>query len=73
MDCLFAVVNTKRCQELRYAVVPLLEHSVLTKAIILFKVVPVHAMMTCGRVDVYLYSFLTLTLGGVFIFNVAVT
>jgi hypothetical protein len=49
MECSFAVVNPKRCQELRYAVVPLLEHSVLTKAIILLRVVLVHAMMTCGN------------------------
>lgn len=51
MECSFAVVNPKQCQELRYAAVPLLEHSVLTKAIILYillRVVPVHAMMTWG-------------------------
>lgn len=48
MECMVAVVNPKQCQELRYAVVPLLEHSVLTKAIISLRVVQVHAIMTWG-------------------------
>jgi hypothetical protein len=48
MECSFAVVNAKLCQELRYTFVPLLEISVLATAIILLKVAPVHAMMTWG-------------------------
>jgi hypothetical protein len=48
MECSFAVVNSKQCQELRYAVVRSLEHSVLTKAFILLRFVPIHAMMTWG-------------------------
>ena len=49
MECSFAVVNPKQCQKLRYVVVPLPEHSVLTKAVILLRVVSVHAIMTCGN------------------------
>jgi hypothetical protein len=57
MECSFALVNAKQCQELRYAFVLLFELSVLAKAIIVLKVVPVHAMMTWGsggRVDLNL-------------------
>jgi hypothetical protein len=60
MECSFAVVNPEQCQELRYAVVPLREHSVLTKAIILLRVVPVHAMMTWGSGGI---ALLILSLG----------
>jgi len=55
MECSFAVVNPKQCQELRYAVVPLPEHSVLTKAIISLRVVQVHATMTWGSGGIALF------------------
>jgi hypothetical protein len=46
MECAFAVVNAKHCEELRYGVVPLNQHCYLIHEVI-FQVLLVHAMNEC--------------------------